>query len=51
MFKIMKGVNKINAESFLNVMDNDRTRGHGLRVKKRTVRTVQYDIGLSLGER
>ena len=40
MFKIMKGVDKINTDKLFNRVDSDRTRGHGLRVKKRRVKMV-----------
>ena len=39
MFKIMKGIDKISADEFLNRVDSDRTGGHSLRVKKRRVKT------------
>ena len=39
MFKIMKGRDKINEDELFNRVDSDRTRGHGLRVKRR-VKTV-----------
>ena len=32
MFKKMKGVDKISADELFNRIDNDRTRGHSLRV-------------------
>ena len=34
MFKIMKGIDKINADELFNRVDSARTRGHSLRVKK-----------------
>ena len=37
MFKIMKGIDKISSDELFNREDSDRTRGHGLRVKKRRV--------------
>ena len=36
----MKGIDKISAGELFSRVDSDRTRGHGLRVKKRTVKTV-----------
>ena len=32
MFKIMKSIDKISADELFNRIDNDRTRGHSLRV-------------------
>jgi len=40
MFKIMKGVDRIGAEEFLQRVDSVRTRGHSLNVKKMRVGTV-----------
>ena len=40
MFKIMKCTDKISADELFNRVDSDRTRGHGLRVKKRRVKTI-----------
>ena len=40
MFKIMKGIDKINADELFNRVDSDRTWGHRLRVKKGRVKTV-----------
>ena len=37
-FKIMKSINKVSAEEFFRRIDNDRTRGHSLRVKTRELR-------------
>ena len=49
MFKIMKGMDKINAELLFSTKESDRTRGQSLRVKKRRVKTVVRQ-GLSLRE-
>ena len=42
MFKtmIMKGLDKISAETFVRRIDNDGTVGHNLRVERRKVNTV-----------
>ena len=37
---VMKGIDKISANELLNRVDSDRTRAHGLRVKKRRVKMV-----------
>ena len=40
LFKKMKGRNKISVDELFNRVDGERTGGHGLRVKKRRVKTV-----------
>ena len=42
MFKIMKGIDKISADELFNRVDNDRTRGHSLRAKKRRVKAGDF---------
>ena len=45
MFKIMKVMDKISADGlFFNRVDIDRTRGHSLRVKKRRVKMVIWQV-------
>ena len=40
MFKTMKGTDKISTDELFSRVDSERTRGHSLRVNKRSVKMV-----------